>query len=94
VVELSKDGQIIAFWKGSESREPFVNGGVYKLTPEIFKHIPENEVYDFAREVFPLMLKKNILLHGFVIHPEHAIFGGDTLETLELTRKYFNSQMH
>lgn len=89
VVELDETGKVLAFWKGVEKSHPHVNGGVYKLTPEIFKHIPENTFYDFAREVFPSMLKNNHEIHGFVIHPKHAIFGGDTIESLELTRKYF-----
>ncbi len=91
VAELDKDGRISAFWKGAERPDvPFVNGGVYKVTPAIFKHIPAGTAYDFAREVFPKLLKNHVPLQGFVIHPKHAIFGGDTPESLELTRQYFN----
>ncbi|HYV33772.1 MAG TPA: nucleotidyltransferase family protein [Candidatus Limnocylindria bacterium] len=69
---------------------PYVNGGVYKCTPEIFKLIPENQFYDFGKQVFPEMLKKQMPIKTYIIDPKEALYGVDTKEYLEKANKYFN----
>ncbi len=89
VVEVS-DGLITGFYEGISRPEiPYVNGGVYKCTPEIFKLIPENRFYDFGKEVFPEMLKQQMPLQAYIIDPKEALFGVDTLEYLEKANQYF-----
>ncbi len=43
-------------------RSDLANTGVYILSPAVCGLIPENEPYDFAKNVFPDMLSKNMLL--------------------------------
>jgi len=39
-----------------EAKSNFINTGIYIFDYEIFKHIPENTFYDFAKNVFPDLL--------------------------------------
>jgi mannose-1-phosphate guanylyltransferase len=94
VVEVGADNLIKAFWEGAKKPEiPYVNGGVYKFTPEIFKLIPANLFYDFGKQVFPEMLKSNMKLQAYIIGQQEAIFGIDTLEYLEKANEYFVKRM-
>ena len=44
-----------------------VNTQVYVLEPEIMDLIPEGKVYDFARDLYPDLLKKKLPFYGFPI---------------------------
>lgn len=91
VVEVHK-GFITGFYEGASRPEiPYVNGGVYKCTPEIFNLIPKNSFYDFGREVFPKMLEQNKKLQAYIIEPAEALFGIDTFEYLKTADKYFST---
>lgn len=93
VVEVGADNLIKEFWEGSEKPEiPYVNGAVYKFTPEIFKLIPANSFYDFGKQVFPEMLSDGLTLQAYIIAEQEAIFGIDTLEYLEKANQYFNNR--
>ena len=43
-----------------------INTGIYVLEPEIFGFIPSHENFDFSQDLFPLLLKKNEPLFGYV----------------------------
>ncbi len=93
VVEVNDDGMIKAFLEGVKRPEiPFVNGGVYKCTPEIFKLIPENSFYDFGKQVFPAMLEQKIPLQAYLIDEKEALFGVDDMECLKRANDYFSNQ--
>ena len=59
VVIVEENGRIRNFQekplKGTESSH-LVNTGVYIFEPAIFKHIPENQFFDFGKNVFPNIL--------------------------------------
>ncbi len=62
VVVTDSDGRILRFQekpKPEEALSHLANTGIYIFEPEIFKFIPENEKFDFGRQVFPLLLEKN-----------------------------------
>jgi mannose-1-phosphate guanylyltransferase/phosphomannomutase len=42
-----------------------VNMGIYVLEPEIFQLIPEGREYFFAKDLYPLLIKRNMPLYGF-----------------------------
>ncbi|UNC93424.1 sugar phosphate nucleotidyltransferase [Candidatus Contubernalis alkaliaceticus] len=42
-----------------------VNTGIYILEPKIFDLYPKELFYDFSKDLFPLMLKKDIPLYGY-----------------------------
>ncbi|MGN1059665.1 MAG: sugar phosphate nucleotidyltransferase, partial [Clostridia bacterium] len=47
-------------------RSDMVNTGIYIMKPEILSYIPQNTVYDFARDLFPCLLAQNQPLFGYV----------------------------
>lgn len=42
-----------------------VNAGIYVLEPEIFNHIPERQTYDFAKDLFPKLLREGIEINTY-----------------------------
>ena len=42
-----------------------VNTGIYIMEPEIFDLYPQETFFDYSRDLFPLMLEKDIPLYGF-----------------------------
>ena len=69
VVVTAEDGRITRFLEKPSWGEVFsdtVNTGIYILSPEIFGYIKENEVFDFSKDLFPVLLKENKPLYGYV----------------------------
>ena len=65
---VQKDGVISGFsekpsYLGCVSE--FANTGVYILSPKVLKLIPEGKMWDFAKDVFPEMLKRKMKLMSF-----------------------------
>jgi mannose-1-phosphate guanylyltransferase len=62
-----------------------VNAGTYLLEPQVLDHIPVTGASDFARDVFPAMLRRGAALYG------HRMLGDllstDTPERYALARK-------
>ncbi len=59
VVVTDEDGFIKEFQEKpsvDEAKSNFINTGIYIFNYEIFKYIPENTFYDFAKNVFPDLL--------------------------------------
>lgn len=44
-----------------------VNTGIYILTPSAMALVPEGEVFDFAKDLFPVLLEKGETLYGFPV---------------------------
>lgn len=69
VVITADDGKIIRFLEKPSWGEVFsdtINTGIYILEPEIFKYIPAKTEFDFSKNLFPLMLKENLPLYGYI----------------------------
>ena len=68
VVVVDDRGKITGFQekpaKGTE-RSRLANTGIYVFSPEIFKHIPANEFYDFGKQVFPSLQASDAPFYGF-----------------------------
>ena len=68
VVVLDGDGKIVGFQekpaKGTE-RSRLANTGVYVFSPEIFRHIPSGQFYDFGNQVFPSLQAAGERFYGF-----------------------------
>jgi mannose-1-phosphate guanylyltransferase len=66
VAEFDSDGKILKFiekpGKG-ETDSHWVNAGIYYLTPEIFKYIPDG-FSDFGKDIFPRLLSENESIYG------------------------------
>ena len=69
VVIAGEDGQISQFLEKPSWGEVFsdtVNTGIYILEPEALQYVPENAMFDFAKDLFPLLMKKGYPLYGYV----------------------------
>ena len=44
-----------------------INTGIYIIEPEILDYIPERENFDFAKDLFPLLMAKEIELMGYAL---------------------------
>jgi NDP-sugar pyrophosphorylase family protein len=69
VAEL-KNGLIRRFIEKPPAGEAFsnlVNAGAYVVEPEILQYIPEEKPYDFAKDLFPDLMRNGIPLNGFKI---------------------------
>lgn len=68
VVLTDKDGKIKGFLEKPGWGEVFsdmVNTGIYVLEPEIFKYYEKRQKFDFANNLFPILLKKNKPVYGY-----------------------------
>ncbi len=68
IVEL-KDDLVVRFLEKPSKDEAFsnlINAGVYIMEPEIIDSIPTGEPYDFAKQLFPKLLKENQSIYGYV----------------------------
>ncbi len=63
VVIANKDGKIEKFLEKPSWGEVFsdtINTGIYVIEPEILEYIPEHQNFDFAKDLFPLLMSKGI----------------------------------
>jgi mannose-1-phosphate guanylyltransferase/phosphomannomutase len=69
VVITDEEHRIRRFLEKPSSSEIFsdtVNTGTYILEPEVLEYMPENQEYDFSKELFPLMLEKGEPMYGYI----------------------------
>lgn len=70
VVVTDKDSKVIEFQEKpsvEQAKSNLVNTGIYIFKTDIFKYIPANTFYDFAKNVFPLLLENNKAINTHVI---------------------------
>jgi len=68
VVIANEDNIIEKFLEKPSWGEVFsdtINTGIYIVEPEILDHIPKNENFDFAKDLFPALMEKKIELMGY-----------------------------
>ncbi len=69
VVIANEDGKIEKFLEKPSWGEVFsdtINTGIYIIEPEILDYIPEGENFDFAKDLFPLLMNRGInLMAGY-----------------------------
>ena len=64
VVVTDENGYIVEFQEKpaiEEAKSNYINTGIYIFDYEIFNYIPENTFYDFAKNVFPKLLKEHAI---------------------------------
>jgi mannose-1-phosphate guanylyltransferase / phosphomannomutase len=69
VVITAQDGKITRFLEKPSWGEVFsdtINTGIYILEPEVLEMIPYREDTDFSKDLFPLLLRQNAPLYGYV----------------------------
>ena len=68
VVDFDAAGVIKGFQekpKNHEAVSNYINLGIYIIEPELLELIPRNTEFDFAKELFPLLLEKKIPFRAF-----------------------------
>jgi mannose-1-phosphate guanylyltransferase/phosphomannomutase len=69
VVIANEEGKIEKFLEKPSWGEVFsdtINTGIYIIEPEILDYIPKNENYDFAKDLFPRLMREGIdLMAGY-----------------------------
>ncbi|MDD3014262.1 MAG: NDP-sugar synthase [Candidatus Gastranaerophilales bacterium] len=70
VVVVDDKSRVIGFQEKPDvdkARSTLVNTGIYVFESKIFKYIPEGVFYDFAKNVFPVLMANNELLCAHVV---------------------------
>lgn len=70
VVVVDEDSKVVGFQEKpsmEEAKSNLVNTGIYVFETDIFKYIPENTFYDFAKNVFPAVMANNEILCAHTI---------------------------
>jgi mannose-1-phosphate guanylyltransferase/phosphomannomutase len=70
IVVTDDDGRIERFLEKPSWGQVFsdtINTGIYVINPEILRHVPADRPYDFAKELFPLLLEMGRPLYGCVM---------------------------
>ncbi|WP_457595917.1 sugar phosphate nucleotidyltransferase [Hydrogenimonas sp.] len=68
VVIANEEGKIEKFLEKPSWGEVFsdtINTGIYVIEPEILDYIPVGENFDFAKDLFPLLMREGIDLMGY-----------------------------
>ena len=68
VCTLDEDNRLTRYREKPGWGEVFsdtVNTGIYILEPEIFHLVPPETFFDFSKDLFPLMMEKNLPIYGF-----------------------------
>lgn len=68
VVKVGKDNRVLGFvekpsW--SQAVSNLANTGIYIVNPECLELIPDGKSYDFAKDLFPLMLERNMPIYCY-----------------------------
>lgn len=68
LVRADNSGRVLGFvekpgW--AQAITDSANTGIYILSESVLSYIPENTAFDFAKDLFPLMLERNIPLYAY-----------------------------
>jgi mannose-1-phosphate guanylyltransferase / phosphomannomutase len=69
VVITQEDGKITRFLEKPSWGEVFsdtINTGIYILEPDVLERVPYKQDYDFSKDLFPLLLKQDAGLYGYI----------------------------
>lgn len=69
VVIADKRGVITQFLEKPGWGEVFsdtVNTGIYILEPDVLQYVPDGTMFDFAKDLFPLLMNKGYPLYGYI----------------------------
>src|SRR5260221_2944567 len=69
IVVTDEEGRVERFLEKPSWGQVFsdtINTGIYVLEPEVLEHVPTDRPYDFAKELFPLLLEMGRPIYGHV----------------------------
>ena len=68
IVRLDDTGRILEFKEKPKPEEVFsniLNTGVYVVNRDVLDFVPEDTMYDFSKELFPLLMEKGYRIQGY-----------------------------
>jgi len=81
IVDIDVNNKIHRFHEKPKRGEIFSNiasTGIYVCDPSILDMIPEDEAYDFAKNLFPRILEENKRINGFLVRGKWTDIGNPT----------------
>lgn len=69
VVVTDDEGRITRFLEKPSWGEVFsdtANTGIYILSPEVLDYFKKNEMFDFAKDLFPILMKEKKPMYGYI----------------------------
>ncbi len=69
IIVPDKNGYVFSFQEKpsiTDAKSNLANTGIYIFSYEIFKYIPQNTFYDFAKNVFPLLLSEGEKINTYI----------------------------
>ncbi|NLC69476.1 MAG: NTP transferase domain-containing protein [Clostridiaceae bacterium] len=70
IVITDEEGRVTRFLEKPSWGEVFsdtVNTGIYILSPVVLGLFDKNEMFDFSKDLFPILLKKGFPMYGYII---------------------------
>lgn len=93
VVVTDKEGFVTGFQEKpaiKDAKSDCINTGIYIFNYKIFDYIPENTFYDFAKNVFPDLLSKEIKINTFMVEDYWSDIG-TIAQYAQSTQDLFNN---
>ncbi|HRP01982.1 MAG TPA: sugar phosphate nucleotidyltransferase [Candidatus Kapabacteria bacterium] len=98
IVMTDKDGKITRFLEKPSWGQVFsdtINTGIYILEPEVLDLIPYQQEFDFSKDLFPLMLQKDMPLYGYIAEGYWKDVGNlDEYQLAQFDALYGKVQLH
>ena len=75
LVDINENNRVTTFYSKPHDVQRFyrnlVNAALYILSPKILDYIPKGKKTDFGKNIFPVALKENVVIYGYV-SPEYV----------------------
>jgi mannose-1-phosphate guanylyltransferase len=94
IAEIDVENRIRRFREKPGPGEIFSNlasTGMYVCSPDVFEYIPEGRKFDFAKDLFPLLMEKNLPLNGWLARGNWSDVGSPA--SLRQAEKWFLQDM-
>lgn len=91
-VELDKNNKLIEFHKKPHLKDNIGNlclAGIMIIKKKILKFIRKNKFQDFSKDIFPILLKKNLKIYGY--NTREYIKDAGTPKRIRLVKKHLKS---
>ena len=70
IVGLDSENRIVKFVEKPAPEDAFsnlINAGVYVVNKSALSYVPANKFFDFSKDLFPILMKENKRMQGFIL---------------------------
>jgi NDP-sugar pyrophosphorylase family protein len=93
IVQLNERGRVLNFVE-KPSRgihySNLANGGIYVMEKGILDYVPNHGFYDFAYDIFPKLIQRQLPIYGYSIKPQDYLIDIGTYEKYQLVNRNIN----